>query len=46
MWVASRILLVILVVIGVILVVAGTASLVGADSWTDQIDDILSLIHI
>lgn len=31
-------MLVILVVIGVLLVVAGTASLVGADSWTGQID--------
>jgi len=31
-------MLIILVVVGVLLVVAGTASLVGADSWTGQID--------
>ncbi len=41
MWVAGRILIVFLVVIGVILVVAGTASLVRADSWTGQIEDII-----
>ena len=35
-------MLVILVVVGVLLVVAGTASLVGADSWTGQIDDIIN----
>ncbi|HUU63758.1 MAG TPA: hypothetical protein VMX96_07590 [Dehalococcoidia bacterium] len=40
MWVVGRILLVILMVIGVLLVAAGTASLVGADSWTGQIYDI------
>lgn len=33
-------MLVILVVIGVLLVVAGTASFVGADSWIGQIDSI------
>jgi hypothetical protein len=40
MWAVGRILLVILTVIGVILVVAGTATLVGADNWTDRIDNI------
>ncbi len=40
MWIVGRTMLVILMVIGVLLVAAGTASLVGADSWTDQIDDI------
>ena len=38
MWVVGRTLLVILMVIGVLLVAAGTASIVGADSWTGQID--------
>jgi hypothetical protein len=33
-------MLVFLMVIGVLLVAAGTATLVGADSWTDQIGDI------
>lgn len=36
----GRVLLVIVMVIGVILIVAGTATLVGAESWTDQIDNI------
>jgi len=40
MWVVGRILLVILTVIGVLLVVAGATSLVGADSLTGQINDI------
>jgi hypothetical protein len=40
MWVVGRILLVILTVIGVILIVAGTASLAVADSWTSPIDNI------
>ena len=40
MWVVGRIPLIILMVIGVLLVAAGTATLVGADSWTGQIDDI------
>ena len=38
MRVLGRTLLVILMVIGVLLVAAGTASIVGADSWTSQID--------
>ncbi len=40
MRVVGRILLVIVMVIGVLLVVAGTATLVGADGWTGKIDDI------
>ena len=40
MRVVARILLVIVMVIGVVLVVAGTATLVGADGWTEQIDNI------
>ena len=40
MWVVGRILLITLMVIGVILVAVGTATLVGADSWTGQIGDI------
>ena len=40
MWVVGRIPLIILMVIGVLLVAAGTATLVEADSWTDRIDDI------
>ena len=43
MWVAGRALLIILMVIGVLLVAAGTASIVGADSWTGQIDDIINI---
>ena len=38
MRVGGRILLVTLMVIGVLLVAAGTASIVGADSWTSQIN--------
>ena len=40
MRVAGRILLVIVMVVGVILIVAGTATLVGADNWADQLGDI------
>lgn len=42
MWVVGRILIVIVTVIGILLVAAGTATLVGADvdSLTDRIDDI------
>ena len=40
MRVGGRILLITLMVIGVLLVAAGTATLVGADSWTGKIDDI------
>jgi len=39
MMVVGRILLVIVMIIGVLLVVAGTATLVGADNWTGQIGD-------
>ena len=38
MRVGGRVLLITLMVIGVLLVAAGTASIVGADSWTSQID--------
>ena len=40
MWGVGRILLITLMVIGILLVAAGTASLVEADSWAGQIDDI------
>jgi len=40
MWIVGRVPLIILMVIGVLLVAAGTATFVGADSLTDQIDDI------
>lgn len=40
MWVVGRILIVILMVMGVLLVVAGTATLIEADNWTGQIDNI------
>ena len=43
MWVAGRTLLIILMVIGVLLVAAGTATLVGADNWTGKIDDIINI---
>ena len=33
-------MLIILMVIGVLLIAAGIASLVGADSWADQVEDI------
>ena len=46
MWIVGRTMLVILMVIGILLVAAGTATLVGADSWTDQIDDINIDINI
>ena len=39
MWVAGRTLLIILMVIGVLLVAAGTATFIEADSLIDQIDD-------
>jgi len=42
MWVAGRILLITLMVIGVLLVAAGTATFVLADNWTDQIIDDIS----
>jgi hypothetical protein len=42
----GRILLVVLTVVGVILIVAGTASLAGADSWTSPIDNIIDNIDI
>lgn len=40
MRVVARVLIVIVMVIGVILIVAGTATLVGADNWTDRLGDI------
>ena len=40
MSVVGRILLIVLTVVGVILIVAGTASLAGADNWTSPIDNI------